>query len=51
MAEKRQNETKSRSEPKIPKGHFNEEGMSQGKEKGPVRPTPDAHNERNQEGK
>ncbi len=37
---------RSRSEPCLPRGHFNEEGMSQGKEKGPVRPTSDAHAEK-----
>ena len=47
MREKRDNrESRPRSEPKLPKGHFNEDGLSQGKQTGPVRKTPDACNER-----
>ncbi len=28
----------------LPKGHFNSDGTSQGKQTGPVRPTADAYN-------
>ena len=42
-------ESRSQSEPRIPKGHFNSDGMSQGKQDGPVRKTPDAYNEHREE--
>lgn len=40
------NESRSQSQPRIPSGHFNSDGQSNGKQNGPVRPTPDANNER-----
>ncbi len=36
----------SRSQPRIPAGHFDRDGVSQGKQTGPVRKTPDACNEK-----
>lgn len=41
-------EPRSQSEPKLPRGHFSEDGLSQGKRDGAVRPTPDACNERDE---
>ncbi len=51
MGEKRQErgEPRSQSDPRLPRGHFNSEGMSQGKQEGPVRKTPDANNERRED--
>ena len=45
---KRESQTPSRSQsqPRTPSGHFNTDGMSQGKKDGAVRPTPDANNDR-----
>lgn len=39
MSDKR---TDPRACVRTPKGHFSPDGLSQGKAKGPVRPTPDA---------
>ncbi len=36
--------SQSQSQPRMPSGHFNSNGQSQGKETGAVRPTPDAFN-------
>lgn len=45
MANKHQHkEVRSQSEPKLPKGHFGEDGLSKGKKDGAVRPTADAYN-------
>ncbi len=44
--EKRGEEPRSQSEPRLPPGHFGRDGLSQGKQDGPVRKTPDAYNER-----
>lgn len=54
MAEKSHKEhssTRSNSEPRLPQGHFNSNGQSQGKQNGSVRPTPDAYNHQRQDGK
>ncbi|WP_167313399.1 hypothetical protein [Ralstonia insidiosa] len=37
-------QNKSQSQPRTPSGHFNHEGLSQGKQSGAVRPDCDAHN-------
>jgi hypothetical protein len=36
----------SQSQPRVPSGHFNQEGTSQGKQSGAVRPSSDACNDR-----
>ena len=36
--------SQSQSQPRTPSGHFDREGLSQGKQSGSVRPTPDANN-------
>lgn len=36
--------SQSQSQPCLPKGHFNTNGQSDGKQSGSVRPTPDAYN-------
>ena len=54
MAEKSQKDhspTRSNSEPRLPHGHFNADGQSQGKHTGPVRSTPDAYNHQRQNDK
>lgn len=35
---------RSQSEPRYSSGHFSRDGLSQGKQTGAVRPTPDANN-------
>jgi len=37
-------ESRSNSNQRIPSGNFNTDGVSQGKQSGAVRPTPDANN-------
>jgi len=39
----KQEPARSNSEPKLPKGHFDSDGKSQGKQEGAVRKTPDAY--------
>lgn len=50
---KRESSTPSRSQsqPRTPSGHFDREGLSQGKQGGAVRPTPDANCDRSKERK
>lgn len=41
-----QKQVQPQSNQRLPAGHFNSNGQSQGKQTGAVRPSPDARNER-----
>jgi hypothetical protein len=44
--ESQPSQSRSQSQPRLPAGHFNSNGESQGKQSGAVRPQPDACNDR-----
>jgi hypothetical protein len=44
MADRKQGESRSNTNQRLPSGHFDSNGKSQGSAAGAVRPTHDAHN-------
>lgn len=51
MAKREQHRSEPQAHPTLPRGHFNHQGESQGKQTGAVRKSPDAYNEQRREEK